>query len=104
LVEIVIESKRVDKYTVESSLQVPDRIKKYIKTPELFVIYDKEITDNESILNIPLVSNVLPLAWLTDCDIRVDSLDKRYRESMYALKEEINKIFPIKQYQCGETR
>jgi hypothetical protein len=67
LVEIVIESKRVDKYTVESSLQVPDRIKKYIKTPELFVIYDKEIPDNESILHIPLVSNVLPLAWLTDC-------------------------------------
>jgi hypothetical protein len=44
---------------------------------------------------------VLPLAWLTDCDIRVDSLDKRYHESMYALKEEINKIFPLKQYKTN---
>jgi hypothetical protein len=99
--EIFVESKRVNKNTVKSTLQVPDRIKKYIKTHELFVTYDKEITDKESILNIPLVSNVLPLAWLTDSDIRVDSLDKRYRESMYALKEEINKIFPVKQYKTN---
>jgi hypothetical protein len=99
--EIVIESKRVSKDTVKSTLQVPDRVKKYVKTHELFVMYDEEITDNESILNIPLVSNVLPLAWLTDSDIRVDSLDKRYRESMYALKEEVNKIFPLKQYKTN---
>jgi hypothetical protein len=96
--EIVVESKRVNKNTVKSYLHVPDRIKKYVKTHELFVIYNEEIPDNESILNISLVSNVLPLAWISDCDIRVDSLDKRYRESMYALKEEMNKIFPIKQY------
>jgi hypothetical protein len=96
--EIFVESKRLGKDTVQSYLTVPDRIKKYIKTYELFVIYDGEIPDNESILNIPLVSNVLPLAWISDCDIRVDSMDKRYRESMYALKEEMNKIFPLKPY------
>jgi hypothetical protein len=99
--EIVVESKRVNKDTIKSSLKVPDRIKKYVKTQELLVIYEEEITDKESILNIPLVSNVLPLAWLTDCDIRVDSLDKRYCESMYDLKEEINKIFPLKQYKTN---
>jgi hypothetical protein len=96
--EIVIETKRVKKDTIKSRLLVPDRIKKYIKTQELFVIYDKEVTSNDSILNIPLVSNVLPLAWLTDCDIQVDSLDKRYSESMFALKEELNNMYPAKPY------
>jgi hypothetical protein len=99
--EIVIESKRVDKYNVKSSIQVPNRIKKYVKTSSLFLKYDKQITDNKSILNIPMVSIVLPLAWLTDTDIRVDELDKRYSESMTLLREEINKIFPAKKYKAN---
>jgi hypothetical protein len=45
--EIVVESKRVNKDTIKSSLKVPDRIKKYVKTQELLVIYEEEITDKE---------------------------------------------------------
>jgi len=55
-------------------------------------------TDNESILHIPLMSLILPLAWLSDTNIRVESLDKKYYESMYLLREEMNKVYPYKRF------
>jgi hypothetical protein len=96
--EIKLKSENIDGKSVKSIVNAPVRIRKYIKSSELFLQYDKEITSNESILNIPLLSIVLPLAWLTDTNIRVETLDKRYHESMYLLKEEMNKIFPYKRF------
>lgn len=96
--EFFLESKNVGGKTLVSTLKAPLKLRKYLKSTELFVQYDKEITENESILNIPLTSLVLPLAWLTDTNIRVETLDKRYYETMYMLKEEMNKIFPYKPF------
>lgn len=95
---IIIDIERANEKSLISKVTVPDHLKKYINKSELFIHYDKEITDNQSILNIPLLSIVLPLAWITDTNIKVESLDKRYHESMYLLKDEINIIFPLKQF------
>ena len=96
--DFLVENVRVGNRILNGTITVPDHLKKYIKTPNYFIEYDKEITDNQSILNIPLLSNVLPLAWITDTNIKVSTLDKRYHESMYQLKDEINKIFPLKPF------
>jgi hypothetical protein len=96
--EIFIESKNRDRKTLISNMKVPAHIKKYIKSTELFIQYEEDITDKESILNIPLMSQILPLAWLTDTNVRINSLDKRFHDSMYMLRDELNKIFHLKRF------
>jgi hypothetical protein len=56
--------------------------------------YDTEISDNKSILNIPLTAAILSLAWLTGSDIYVTSLDKTFKESMNELKNAFREMFP----------
>ena len=61
----------------------------------MFVDYDVEIPSEKSILNIPLLATVLPLAWLTGNDIHVDELDRRFKESMDDLRLKFDKMYPM---------
>jgi hypothetical protein len=73
---------------------VPEGLRKYFSSFRLFVCYDAQLRADMSILNIPLVSTVLPLAWLTGTDVHVEKLDRKYVEAMNAIKNEFKQIFP----------
>ena len=73
-------------------------LKPFIKNNEMFVEYDEEIHADDSILNIPMVASVLPLAWLSGSNIVVDSLDKGFKESMDKLQEVFKKMLPLPKY------
>ncbi len=77
-----------------STVTVPKSLLKYFNSNKLYVHYDTSISADLSILNIPLISNILPLAWLTGKDVHVETLDKNYVQAMNALKHEFNLIFP----------
>ena len=61
---IFVESKLVNEKRIQSRIIIPDRLRKYFHSTEFFVEYEEEINDNPSILNIPIVSIILPVAWL----------------------------------------
>jgi hypothetical protein len=77
-----------------STVSVPKSLRKYFRSFRLIVNYDASLRADLSILNIPLVSTVLPLAWLTGVDVRVEKLDRNYVEAMSAIKHEFNLTFP----------
>jgi hypothetical protein len=91
--EILIKNPIVKGLTLYSKVEAYE-YNKYIKTPELFIEYDTEINTDDSILNIPLLANVLPLAWLTGSDVHVRCLDKDFKESMDRLQRFFKPIFP----------
>jgi len=92
--EIVIRDSELVGRRLTSSVTVPRDLRKYFKSTHFFVNYDADITTDRSILNIPLLSTVLPLAWLTGSDIYVEKLDQTFKESMDELKREFMKMFP----------
>lgn len=92
--EIVIHDSKLTGRRLISRVTVSKRLEKYLKSFELFANYDTDIYANTSVLNIPLLSTVLPLAWLTGADIFVEELDKRYKEAMDALKHEFMRMYP----------
>ncbi|MHA1711253.1 MAG: hypothetical protein ACTSUS_04210 [Candidatus Freyarchaeota archaeon] len=94
MAEIVIQDSKLSERELTSSVTASKPLRKYFKSFNLFAKYDEDIYANRSILNIPLLSTVLPLAWLTGADIRVDELDRRYAEAMHALKQEFKKMYP----------
>lgn len=60
----------------------------------MFVEYDTKISADRSVLNIPILATVLPLAWLTGSRVYVDELDRTFKESMDDLKQEFEKMYP----------
>jgi hypothetical protein len=61
----------------------------------MFIEFDTEIYANESILTIPLVATVLPLAWLSGSNIYVDALDIDFKQSMDGLQKVFMEYFPL---------
>jgi len=77
-----------------STIIVPKSLKKYFNSLKFFASYDEPIKVDTSILNIPLVSAILPLAFLTRTDVKVKRLDKKYYDSVKSVKHEFNRMFP----------
>src|SRR3990170_5479577 len=80
--------------TVKSSIVVSRDLKKYFRCLNFFSSYDTEIVSSRGVLNIPALSIVLPLAWITGADVHVGELDATFAESMNALQLEYKRVYP----------
>lgn len=58
----------------------------------MYADYGVPIKADASILNIPLISSVITLAWLTNADIYVKTLDKNFLQSMNLLQKIFSKM------------
>ena len=96
--EIRIDNSELIGRNLLTKIKVPGFLKKYFKSFSLFAYYDSDIIANKSILNIPFLSAVLPLAWLTGYDIVVEELDMTFKKSMDELKSEFMKMYPKIQF------
>lgn len=68
-------------------LSYPKQLKKYFSSDSFWAKYDVDLQDvDESILQIPAVSNMLPVAWATGADIFVKKLDATYLQSVEKIK------------------
>jgi len=92
--DIYIKEPVLEKQRLISQITVTPNLGKYIKNNRLFVEYDTDIQAEDSILNIPIIATVLPLAWLTGSDIHVAVLDRRFKESMTKLKNLFAEMYP----------
>jgi len=92
--EIYIEGSKLNGRRICNLLKVSEDLKRFIKTPEMFVEYDVDIYADKSILNIPITATILPLAWLTGSDLYVDTLDRTFKENMDKLQLVFKEIHP----------
>ncbi len=79
---------------VLSRITVSENLEKYFLSYDYFSEYDEPILDETSILNIPALSIVLPIAWITGADVYAEELDETYTHSMEKVQEEYKKIYP----------
>lgn len=86
----VITKNRIEyKYTIEGEW------KKFFKEEHFGVEYNCEIDNTpESITIIPLLSNVLPIAWLCDATINIKECDKSFYESIPEVKKGFINMYP----------
>jgi hypothetical protein len=69
-------------------------LEKYFRHLTFYSRYDEEIEADKSILHIPALSIVLPVAWITGSDVYIDELDQSFAESMDSLQQEYKKMYP----------
>lgn len=94
---IVLNSVRLkDEYTVVYDYSVSDSMRRYFRLEnEFFVQYDFKIDKiPESILIIPFMTNVLPIAWLTDATLFVEEVDYEFAKNIKNMRDAFRAIHP----------
>ncbi len=77
-------------YTVTAQLA-----RYFNKKESYFVQYDRNVGAVPlSIANIPLLANIMPIAWFVGFDIEVDELDATFYNSLQQLRAEFARHFP----------
>ena len=92
--DIVIKDTIITNDRIKYTLEVPRRLRRYFISPSFEVQYDAEITCDDSIGNIPIVSTIMPLAWLNGVNICVKSIDVDYYNGIEKIKEDYRILYP----------
>lgn len=78
---------RVDSNTIECEIHPSSHAKKYFTGSPFKIRYDFDIQNvPESILVIPALTTVYPVAWISGFDVKIDSIDRAFYESLADLK------------------
>ena len=92
---IKIEDLSIQKNRISVRVSCSKNIQKYLLSNTLYVEYDKSIDEvPNSILQIPAVSSIVTLAWLTGADVYVKELDATYLDSLQKVKEVMMGWYP----------
>ncbi|MDQ0270937.1 peptidase [Cytobacillus purgationiresistens] len=88
--QIVINDNQVDYF-----FNTSEKIKKYVCREHLFFEFNDDLTEvPESILAIPFVANLAPLAWITNSTILVDQLDQSFFQCLKYIKKAYQNMYP----------
>jgi hypothetical protein len=92
---VIVDSMVVQDNKVVFNLEYSKNIRNYFLTGRVFVEYDSDISDvEESILNISILSTVIPVAWGIGADIYIDKIDKTYLHSIHVIRDVFKKFYP----------
>ncbi len=97
---IILNNISINKNRVDYHFSVSAKISKYFTTDKLSIVYDFDISNIPlSVLTIPFVANLIPIAWLTNATLWVEQLDLTFYNSVKNLKvayQEMNYNVPFK--------
>lgn len=93
---IVLESIRVTNNKVDYFFTIHGKIQKYFNSRNhLFFEYNHDISDiPKSILAIPFVANIAPLAWITNSTIQVEELDTTFYKCLNSIRDSFQNMYP----------
>jgi len=95
--EICVDKIEVSDNELRYRLRVPRALRKYFLSGTSYVKYDSAIDlrkSDQSILALPIVSIVAPIAWAVGADVRVGELDSTYRESLAKIRDIFRGMYP----------
>lgn len=97
---IVIQSPVIKENKITYTYQVSGKWKEAFRTKEAFFIeYSRDISSlPESIAIVPLLGNLLPMAWVYDAEIIVPACDKDFYDSIEQFKQGYKDMYPMMQF------
>lgn len=97
---IVIQFPVIKENKITYTYQVSGEWKQAFRTKETFFIeYSRDISSvPESIAIVPLLGNLLPVAWVYDAEIIVPACDKDFYDSIERFKQGYKDMYPMMQF------
>lgn len=93
---IVISSPVINGNRIDYNYEVEGDVREAFNLAEkMFVEYSIDVTNTpEGLAVIPLLANILPIAWIYDCEVEVNVCDKNFYECIPAVKNGYANMFP----------
>ncbi|MFC1981324.1 hypothetical protein ACFLVN_03675 [Chloroflexota bacterium] len=95
--KIEIAEVHIYKNKLVFGLNYSKKIRKYILKNSFFFEYDPSIdlsNVDESILTIPIVSMITPIAWAIGADVLINKIDRTYLHSLTKIEEVFKNFYP----------
>ena len=93
--DIRIGDVQVSRNRLESVIHVPGPLRRYFLGGRFVAEYSCDISDvPRSILNVPVLSTVMPIAWATGATVRVGEVDERFLAAAGELAGQFRRWFP----------
>lgn len=94
--KIIINKVNRNHNQISISYSIEGEIQKYFNEKKVFTIeYNTDINNvPESICVIPFIANILPIVWLTDAILIVDSIDEEFYNSIDKFKQGYINMYP----------
>lgn len=93
--EITIENISTDSNVIRSEISYSPELRRFFSGEDFCAEYSVDITDvPESILAVPVVAQVCPVAWMQNADVVVPVLDSRFRESLREVHRALTEMYP----------
>ena len=81
--------------SVRYEFDYPEELSGFFLDTTFVAEYGVDVGDvPESILVVPWVANVCPLAWATGVDVELPRLDERFHESLTAVRRRLREMYP----------
>lgn len=92
----ILSIRIIDGKKIEYNYSIDDGIKKYFNLNDPFYVeYDVDISNvPESILVIPFLANIAPIAWFAGFDIIADVVDETFYTSLHTIKNVFLENYP----------
>jgi len=93
--EIVITEVTAAGTEVRAEVQYTRDVRRFFGDETFFVEYDVDVSDvPERVLTIPVLAHVCPVAWATESDVRVSTVDERYLDSLQTIGSILCEMYP----------
>lgn len=85
-----------DDRAVRAEYRASGEWKRFFKDETPWISYQFDTTAvPDSVLAVPFVANILPLAWLCDAEVSLDSLDKDFLDGLEQIKDGYRNMYPM---------
>lgn len=93
--EIELQRIATDGTTLRCEFDYPSELNGFFFNDEFVVEYDTDIGNlPRSILSIPWVANICPLAWAKGVDVKLPRLDTEFHESLTDVRQALEEMYP----------
>lgn len=81
--------------TISYDYSATGRLDRFFTAEPFFAAYEEDVAHlPESILTIPWLANVCPVAWAAGADVTVPRLDAEFRDALYRVQEGMADLYP----------
>jgi len=93
--EIVITEVTAAGTEVRAEVQYTRDVRRFFGDETFFVEYDVDVSDvPERVLTIPVLAHVCPVAWATESDVTVSTVDERYLQTLRTARATLCEMYP----------
>jgi hypothetical protein len=93
--EIRIEESSADCNVIQSEISYSPDLRRFFSGEDFHAEYSVDISDvPETVLTVPVLAQVCPVAWMQGADVYVDTVDATFLDSLLALREALLDMYP----------